>query len=64
MKVWCEEKGAEVLYIYLIFSDDFVSSLLYAFSDEIGFVANNKTNGHRLVTKGATGHAISDEFRH
>ena len=53
-----------MLYIYLIFSDDFISSLLYAFSNEIGFVANNKTNGHRLVTKGATGHAISDEFRH
>ena len=35
-----------MLYIYLIFSDDFISSLLYAFSDEIGFVANNKTNGH------------------
>ena len=35
-----------MLYIYLIFSDDFISLLLYAFSDKIGFVANNKTNGH------------------
>ena len=32
-------------YIYI---DDFISSLLYAFSDEIRFVANNKTYGHRF----------------
>ena len=34
-----------MLYIYI---DDFISSLLYAFSDEIRFVANNKTYGHRF----------------
>ena len=48
MKKEKEKKGAEVLYIYLIFSDDFISSLLYDFSNEIRFVANNKTNGHRF----------------
>ena len=49
MKVWCEKKnGAEVWYIYLIFSDDLILSLLYAFSNEIGFIANNKTNSHRF----------------
>ena len=43
-----KKKGAEVLYIYLTFSDDLISSLFYAFIDEVRFVAKNKTNGHRF----------------
>ena len=43
-----KKKGAEVLYIYLTYSDDLISSLFYAFSDEVGFVAKNKTNGDRF----------------
>ena len=37
-----------MLYIYLTYSDDLISSLFYAFSDEVGFVAKNKTNGDRF----------------
>ena len=43
-----KKKGAKVLYIYLTFSDDLISSLFYAFSNEVGFVAKNKTNGHHF----------------
>ena len=47
----CEKKKKkpdEVLYIYLTFSDDLILSLFYAFSNEVGFVAKNKTNGHHF----------------
>ena len=43
-----KKKPDEVLYIYLTFSDDLILSLFYAFSDEVRFVAKNKTNGHRF----------------
>ena len=43
-----KKNGVEVWYIYLIFSDDLILSLLYAFSDEVRFIENNKTNGHHF----------------